>query len=76
MTKLLFVQMASRVIKRMLIILINYFGESNVFVANPDETFQLTSNVLVVSPDVIVSNVKFNRLNSWLENKGVLVEEG
>ena len=55
--------------------LINYFGESNVFVANPEETFQLTSNVLVVSPDVIISNVKFNRLNSWLENKGVLVEE-
>jgi N-dimethylarginine dimethylaminohydrolase len=55
--------------------LINYFGESNVFVANLEETFQLTSNVLVVSPDVIISNVKFNRLNSWLENKGVLVEE-
>ncbi|MBC8396468.1 MAG: amidinotransferase [Flavobacteriales bacterium] len=55
--------------------LINYFGESNVFVANPEETFQLTSNVLVVSPDLIISNVKFNRLNSWLENKGVLVEE-
>ena len=55
--------------------LINYFGESNVFVATPEETFQLTSNVLVVSPDVIISNVKFNRLNSWLENKGVLVEE-
>ena len=55
--------------------LINYFGESNVFVANPEETFQLTSNVLVVSPDVIISNVKFNRLNSWLENKGVLVEK-
>ena len=55
--------------------LINYFGESNVFVANPEETFQLTSNVLVVSPDVIISIVKFNRLNSWLENKGVLVEE-
>ena len=55
--------------------LINYFGESNVFIANSDETFELTSNVLVISPDVIVSNIKFNRLNSWLENKGVLVEK-
>ena len=56
-------------------LLINYFGESNVFIANSDETFELTSNVLVISPDVIVSNIKFNRLNSWLENKGVLVEK-
>ena len=55
--------------------LINYFGESNVFIANSDETFELTSNVLVISPDVIVSNKKFNRLNSWLENKGVIVEK-
>ncbi len=55
--------------------LINYFGESNVFIADSDETFELTSNVLVISPDVIVSNIKFNRLNSWLENNGVLVEK-
>ena len=55
--------------------LINYFGESNVFIANSDETFELTSNVLVISPEVIVSNMKFNRLNSWLENKGVIVEK-
>ena len=54
--------------------LINYFGENNVFIGTPEETFELTSNVLVISPEVIVSNVKFKRLNCWLENKGILVE--
>ena len=35
----------------------------------------LTSNVLVISPEIIVSDLKFKRLNKWLESKGVLVEK-
>jgi len=30
---------------------------------------------LVISPDVIISHSKFKRLNKWLRDKGVLVEE-
>ena len=55
--------------------LINYFGEKNTFIASLEETFELTSNILVISPDIVVSRLKSNRLNSWLEKKGVLVEK-
>jgi N-dimethylarginine dimethylaminohydrolase len=55
--------------------LVNYFGGNNTFIASSKETFELTSNVLVISPEVIVSRLKSDRLNSWLENKGVLVEK-
>ena len=55
--------------------LINYFGQKNTFIATSEETFELTSNVLVISPDVIVTRLKSDRLNSWLENIGVLVEK-
>ena len=55
--------------------LINYFGQKNTFIATSEETFELTSNVLAISPDVIVTRLKSDRLNSWLENIGVLVEK-
>ena len=35
----------------------------------------LSSNVFVISPNVIVSDHKFKRLNLWLEEKGILVEK-
>jgi len=35
----------------------------------------LTSNVFVISPEVVVSNKGFKRLNKWLEEKGILVEK-
>ena len=55
--------------------LIKLFGKKNIFLASPEETFMLTSNVLVISPEIIVSHSKFKRLNKWLEEKGVLVEK-
>ena len=55
--------------------LIKLFGKKNIFLATPEETFMLTSNVLVISPEIIVSHSKFKRLNKWLEEKGVLVEK-
>ena len=55
--------------------LIKLFGKKNIFLTSPKETFMLTSNVLVISPEIIVSHSKFKRLNKWLEEKGVLVEK-
>ena len=55
--------------------LIKLFGKKNIFLANPEEAFRLASNVLVISPEIIVSHSKFKRLNKWLEEKGVLVEK-
>ena len=51
------------------------FGKENIYEATLEEYSQLTSNVLVISPDVIISHSKFKRLNNWLRDKGVLVEE-
>lgn len=55
--------------------LIKLFGKNNIFLANKEESFLLTSNVLVISPEVIVSDFRFNRLNKWLESYGILVEK-
>ena len=56
-------------------LIIKIFGKENIFKATLQEYSELTSNVLVVSPDVIISHSKFNRLNKWLRDKGILVEE-
>jgi len=55
--------------------IIKLFGKKNIFLASREEAFMLTSNVLVISPEIIVSDLKFKRLNKWLESKGVLVEK-
>ena len=55
--------------------LIKLFGRKNVFLANSRESFMLTSNVFVISPEVVVSHTIFKRLNKWLEEKGILVEK-
>ena len=55
--------------------LIKFFGRKNVFLANSRESFMLTSNVFVISPEVVVSHLMFKRLNKWLEEKGILVEK-
>lgn len=55
--------------------LIKLFGKTNIFLANKEESFLLTSNVLVISPEVIVSDFRFKRLNKWLESNGILVEK-
>ena len=47
-------------------------------ICSPDDitvSYSETSNVLVISPEIIVSHSKFKRLNKWLEEKGVLVEK-
>ncbi len=56
-------------------LIMRIFGKENIFIASLQEYSELTSNVLVVSPDVIISHSKFNRLNKWLKDKGILVEE-
>tara|TARA_B110000003_G_C16389967_1_gene433967 strand:- start:80 stop:700 length:621 start_codon:yes stop_codon:yes gene_type:complete len=55
--------------------LIKLFGRKNIFLANVKESFMLSSNVFVISPEVVVSHTNFKRLNLWLEEKGILVEK-
>ncbi len=55
--------------------IINYFGKSNSYIAHNQEAYMLISNLLVLSPEVIVSDKRFKKLNTWLEKKGFLVEK-
>ena len=55
--------------------LVNYFGKENIFEITADEMYQMFSNVFSISPEVIVSEKNFTRLNDWLKEKGFIVEE-
>ncbi len=55
--------------------LVNYFGPMNIFEITADEMYQMFSNVFSISPEVVVSEQSFTRLNNWLRNQGFIVEE-
>ena len=51
------------------------FGKNNVININQDEMYNMFSNIFSISNNVIVSDVKFTRLNNILRNRGYIVEE-
>ena len=55
--------------------LVDYFGKENVFEISKDEMYQMFSNVFSISPEVVVSEKNFTRLNNWLREHGFTVEE-
>lgn len=55
--------------------LVNFFGEENIFEITEEEMYQMFSNVFSISPDVVVSEKSFSRLNNWLRQQGFTVEE-
>lgn len=55
--------------------LVDFFGKENLLEITKDEMYQMTSNIFSISPEVIVSEQKFTRLNSWLRTQGFTVEE-
>nr|WP_299070550.1 arginine deiminase-related protein [uncultured Allomuricauda sp.] len=55
--------------------LVDYFGKDNVFEITKDEMYQMFSNVFSISPEVVVSEKSFTRLNNWLRENGFVVEE-
>ena len=55
--------------------LVDYFGKENVFEITEHEMYRMFSNVFSISPDVVVSERSFTRLNDWLRNQGFTVEE-
>ena len=55
--------------------LVNFFGKENIFEITADEMYQMFSNVFSISPDVVVSEKSFTRLNNWLRQQGFTVEE-
>ncbi len=55
--------------------LVDFFGKENIFEISSDEMYQMFSNVFSISPEVIVSEKSFTRLNKWLRDQGFTVEE-
>lgn len=55
--------------------LVDYFGKENVFEITKDEMYNMFSNVFSISPEVVVSEKSFTRLNNWLREQGFTVEE-
>jgi N-dimethylarginine dimethylaminohydrolase len=53
----------------------NYFGPDKVFEIDKDEMYRMFSNFFSISPEVVVSEQSFTRLNNWLRSKGLKVEE-
>ncbi|MEM9363918.1 MAG: arginine deiminase family protein [Bacteroidota bacterium] len=55
--------------------LVDYFGKENIFEIDKEEMYQMFSNVFSISPEVVVSERNFTRLNEWLRSQGFTVEE-
>ncbi len=55
--------------------LANLFGKENLFHITRDEMYDMNSNVFSISPNVIVTEKSFIRLNAWLRENRFIVEE-
>ena len=55
--------------------LVDVFGAENLFHIEREEMYEMNSNVFSISPDVVVSEKHFTRLNAWLRAQGFTVEE-
>ena len=55
--------------------LVNFFGKENCFHITKREMYDMNSNIFSISPDVVISEKNFNRLNTWLRDQGFTVEE-
>lgn len=55
--------------------LVDFFGKENLFEITKEEMYQMNSNIFSISPEVVVSEEKFTRLNTWLRKQGFIVEE-
>jgi N-dimethylarginine dimethylaminohydrolase len=57
------------------VFLVKLFGKDNLFHLTRDEMYHMNSNVFSIDTNVVVSEQKFTRLNTWLRNNGFTVEE-
>lgn len=55
--------------------LLDFFGEANVFEITKQEMYEMQANVFSISPEVVVSEKSFTRLNTKLRTWGFTVEE-
>jgi len=55
--------------------LVHLFGKENLFHITRKEMYNMNSNIFSIAPNVVVSERKFKRLNTWLRDHGFKVEE-
>ncbi|MGN0002752.1 MAG: dimethylarginine dimethylaminohydrolase family protein [Sphingobacterium composti] len=55
--------------------IVEIFGEENLFHIDANGMYDMNSNVFSISPDIIVSEQRFDKLNNWLEEHGFTVEK-
>ncbi len=55
--------------------LVDFFGKANIYEITRDEMYNMNSNIFSISEDVVISEKGFTRLNSWLREQGITVEE-
>ena len=55
--------------------LVDIFGTENLFHIEREEMYEMNSNVFSISPEIVVSEKHFTRLNAWLRAQGFTVEE-
>lgn len=55
--------------------LVEFFGKGNIFELEREEMYNMYSNIFSVSEEVVISERKFTRLNKWLRDNGLTVEE-
>ncbi len=53
----------------------NFFGKDNLIQISRDEMYHMNSNIFSISPQVIISEKSFGRLNGILRSLGYTVEE-
>lgn len=55
--------------------LVDLIGKENIFEITRDEMYNMNSNIFSISENVVISEKNFNRLNIWLREQGITVEE-
>lgn len=55
--------------------LVNLFGKENIFYITQDEMYNMNSNIFSISEEVVISEKNFTRLNTWLREQNITVEE-
>ncbi len=55
--------------------LVNLFGKENIFEITQEEMYQMFSNIFSIAPNVVISDKSFVRLNNWLKEQNIKVEE-
>ncbi len=57
-------------------LLLDIFGEENCFHVTKEEMFEMNPNIFSISPEIVVSDKAFTRMNNHLRNEwGMTVEE-